>query len=51
MVPGPVVGHGGSGKIVRTLDEAAMVGLEASAQTYMRNWKRFMHDLEQIEAR
>lgn len=41
---------GAPGKVVQTLDAAAIAGLKASAQTYIRNWKRFMHDLEQIDA-
>ena len=40
---------GAPGKVVRALDEAAIKGLEASAQIYIRNWKRFARELEQID--
>ncbi|MAZ31935.1 MAG: gamma carbonic anhydrase family protein [Thalassospira sp.] len=40
---------GAPGKIVRALDEAAIEGLETSAQTYIRNWKRFIHQLQEID--
>jgi carbonic anhydrase/acetyltransferase-like protein (isoleucine patch superfamily) len=39
---------GAPAKAIRTLDEAAIEGLRRSAAGYVRNWKRFRQDMEQI---
>lgn len=33
------------GRVVRSLDEAAIAGLTASARSYVRNWQRYAADL------
>lgn len=37
------------GKVIRTLDENAEAGLRLSAETYVKNWKRFSKSLQKIE--
>lgn len=39
---------GSPAKAIRTLDEAAVEGLKRSAESYVRNWKRFAKDLRKI---
>ncbi|MDX3925318.1 MAG: gamma carbonic anhydrase family protein [Shinella sp.] len=39
---------GSPAKVVRTLDDAAVEGLKRSAESYVRNWKRFARDLRKI---
>jgi len=40
---------GTPGKVVRTLDEATVAGLGASAKGYIANYRRFLADLREIE--
>lgn len=40
---------GAPARVVRTLDEAAIAGLRASAESYVRNWKRFKAELRRID--
>lgn len=40
---------GAPARVVRTLDEAAIAGLKASAESYVRNWKRFKTELRRID--
>ncbi|MBB3977795.1 carbonic anhydrase/acetyltransferase-like protein (isoleucine patch superfamily) [Rhizobium azooxidifex] len=40
---------GAPARVVRTLDEAAIAGLKASAESYVRNWKRFKAELRRID--
>lgn len=39
---------GAPARAIRTLDEAAIAGLKASADSYVRNWKRFQQELRPI---
>lgn len=39
---------GAPGKVVRRLDDAAIAGLAASAEGYVRNWRRYRADLREI---
>lgn len=39
---------GAPGKVVRALDEAAIAGLAASAETYVANWRRHREGLVEI---
>ena len=39
---------GSPARVVRTLDDAAIAGLRLSAQTYVRNWRRFASDLQPL---
>jgi carbonic anhydrase/acetyltransferase-like protein (isoleucine patch superfamily) len=41
VIPDNSLVLGQPGKVVRTLDDAAIAGLTAAAQSYQRNWKRF----------
>ncbi|MFD1326930.1 gamma carbonic anhydrase family protein [Mycoplana ramosa] len=40
---------GAPARVVRTLDDAAIEGLRASAESYVRNWKRFKTELRRID--
>jgi carbonic anhydrase/acetyltransferase-like protein (isoleucine patch superfamily) len=40
---------GSPAKVVRTLDEASVAKLKASAAGYVRNWQRFARGLKQID--
>lgn len=40
---------GSPARVIRTLDEAAIKGLTKSADSYVRNWKRFKAELRQID--
>ena len=39
---------GSPARVVRTLDDAAIVGLTRSAERYVANWRRFARDLKEI---
>ena len=39
---------GSPARVVRTLDDVAIAGLRLSAQTYVRNWRRFASDLQPL---
>lgn len=39
---------GSPAKAIRTLDENAAAGLRKSAESYVRNWKRFARDLKRL---
>lgn len=39
---------GAPARAIRTLDENAAAGLRKSAESYVRNWKRFARDLRRI---
>lgn len=39
---------GAPARVIRTLDENAASGLRKSAESYVRNWKRFARDLRRI---
>ena len=40
---------GAPARVVRTLDAAAIAGLKASADSYVRNWQRFKAELRRID--
>ncbi len=40
---------GAPARVVRTLDAAAIAGLKASAESYVRNWRRFKAELRRID--
>ncbi|MDR6758566.1 carbonic anhydrase/acetyltransferase-like protein (isoleucine patch superfamily) [Mycoplana sp. BE70] len=40
---------GSPARVVRTLDEAAIEGLKTSAESYVRNWKRFKAELRRLD--
>ncbi len=40
---------GAPARVVRTLDAAAIAGLKASAESYVRNWQRFKAELRRID--
>lgn len=39
---------GSPARVVRTLDDTAAAGLKKSAESYVRNWKRFARDLRPL---
>lgn len=39
---------GSPAKAIRVLDDAAVAGLKLSAESYVRNWKRFKRDLKEV---
>lgn len=40
---------GAPARAIRTLDEAAIEGLKKSAESYVRNWRRFKAELRRID--
>ncbi|UWU19230.1 gamma carbonic anhydrase family protein (plasmid) [Rhizobium sullae] len=50
-IPDGLLVMGAPAKVVRALDEAAIEGLEISAQTYIRHWKRFITKLKEIDTK
>ena len=48
IIPDGSLVMGAPGKVVRTLDAAAIAGLRASAQTYRENAARFRRDLKPV---
>ena len=48
VIPDNSLVMGVPGKVVRTLDEAAVKGLTASAAGYVANWKRFAVELKPV---